>query len=151
MNLKIDKRTSKAIYVDSAKLHKANNNTIINMINTDNDNPYLLVASLICFNKNMYKDAPTVLYLILRNRGKIDLGKLYKDFNKLTTKSRSTCYRCLKQLKDNNILDYTEHQGTIAGDIKLNSDYLPLLTTGIAQFLVIEINTNKTSPKINLL
>lgn len=146
MGLEIDNRISEAMYVDKANNHVANSDEIIKLTYND-DLP--IIAKYINIISSAYflsKEENLILYHITIHQGLILNSDNLLILADLTYRTVATVTRIIKQLEKRGFI-YTNDNKEIylRAKFKVNLEKISK-----AKFFVIEVNPDKTSPKINL-
>lgn len=146
MGLEIDNRISEAMYVDKANNHVANSNEIVKLTYND-DLPiiakYINIISAAYF---LSKEESLILYHITIHQGLALNSDNLLILADLTYRTVATVTRIVKQLEKRGFI-YTNDNKEIylRAKFKVNLEKISK-----AKFFVIEVNPDKTSPKINL-
>lgn len=146
MGLEIDNGISEAMYVDKVNNHVANSDEIIKLTYND-DLPiiakYINIISAAYF---LSKVESLILYHISIHQGLVLNSENLIILADLTYRTVATITRIIKQLEKRGFI-YTNDNKEIylRARFKINLEKISK-----AKFIVIELNPNKTSPKINL-
>lgn len=146
MGLEIDNRISEAMYVDKANNHVANSDEIVKLTYSD-DLPiiakYINIISAAYF---LSKEESLILYHITIHQGLVLNSDNLLILADLTYRTVATVTRIVKQLEKRGFI-YTNDNKEIylRAKFKVNLEKISK-----AKFFVIEVNPDKTSPKINL-
>lgn len=146
MGLEIDNRISEAMYVDKANNHVANSDEIIKLTYND-DLPiiakYINIISAAYF---LSKEESLILYHITIHQGLVLNSDNLLSLADLTYRTVATVTRIIKQLEKRGFVYITNNKEIyLRAKFKINLEKISK-----AKFFVIEVNPNKTSPKINL-
>lgn len=146
MGLELDNRISEAMYVDKANNHVANSNEIIKLT-YNNDLP--IIAKYVNIISTAYflsKEESLILYHITIHQGLILHSNNLLILADLTYRTVATVTRIIKQLEKRGFIYITDNK-----EIYLRTKFkINLEKISKAKFFVIEVNPDKTSPKINL-
>lgn len=146
MGLEIDNRISEAMYVDKANNHVANSDEIVKLIYND-DLPiiakYINIISAAYF---LSKAESLILYHITIHQGFVINSDNLLILADLTYRTVATVTRIIKQLEERGFIYITDNKEIyLRAKFKVNLEKIFK-----AKFFVIEVNPDKTSPKINL-
>lgn len=146
MGLEIDNRISEAMYVDKANNHVANSNEIVKLTYND-DLPviakYINIISAAYF---LSKEESLILYHITIHQGLILNSNNLLILADLTYRTVATVTRIVKQLEKRGFIYINDNKEIyLRAKFKVNLEKISK-----ANFFVIEVNPDKTSPKINL-
>ena len=146
MGLEIDNRISEAMYVDKANNHVANSNEIVKLTYND-DLPviakYINIISAAYF---LSKEESLILYHITIHQGLILNSNNLLILADLTYRTIATVTRIVKQLEKRGFIYINDNKEIyLRAKFKVNLEKISK-----ANFFVIEVNPDKTSPKINL-
>ena len=146
MGLEIDNRISEAIYVDKANNHVANKDEIINLKysnNLPNIAKYINIISAAYF---LSKVESLILYNIAIRQEFILTSNNLEILASLTYRTVITVIRIIKQLEKRGFVYITDDKKVcLSAKFRVNLENISK-----AKFIVIEVNPDKTSPKINL-
>lgn len=146
MGLEIDNRISEAMYVDKANNHVANKDEIINLIYNDNlsvINKYINIISATYF---LSKVESLILYHITIHQGLVLNVENLLILADLTYRTVVTVTRIIKQLEKQGFIYINNNKEIyLRAKFKVNLEKISK-----AKFIVIEVNPDKTSSKINL-
>lgn len=146
MGLEVDNRISEAMYVDRANNHVANKDEIINLTYND-DLPiiakYINIISVAYF---LSKVESLILYHITIHQGLVLNSDNLEILANLTYRTIATVVRIIKQLEKRGFIYITDNKEVyLRTKFKINLEKISK-----AKFIVIELNPDKTSSKINL-
>lgn len=146
MGLEIDNRISEAMYVDKANNHVANSDEIVKLTYSD-DLPiiakYINIISAAYF---LSKEESLILYHITIHQGLILSSDNLLILADLTYRTVATVTRIIKQLEKRGFIYINDNKEVyLRAKFKVNLEKIFK-----AKFFVIEVNPDKTSPKINL-
>lgn len=146
MGLEIDNRISEAMYVDKANNHVANSNEIVKLTYND-DLPiiakYINIISAAYF---LSKEESLILYHITIHQGLALNSDNLLILADLTYRTVATVTRIVKQLEKRGFVYINDNKEIyLRAKFKVNLEKISK-----AKFFVIEVNPDKTSPKINL-
>lgn len=146
MGLEIDNRISEAMYVDKANNHVANSDEIVKLTYND-DLPiiakYINIISAAYF---LSKEESLILYHITIHQGLVLNSDNLLILADLTYRTVATVTRIIKQLEKRGFIYITNNKEIyLRAKFKVNLEKISK-----AKFFVIEVNPDKTSPKINL-
>lgn len=145
MNITIDKRQSKAIYVDKYNNHIANINDIIRLIFDNYSSVIDKYIAIITGVYNLNKTESEILKYIISNKNNTTSGEIYYNVSKAINKSNSTVIRAIDSLRTKRLI-YNDNN-----IIKLSTSILvDIDTISKAKFIVIEINPKVTSNNITI-
>ena len=146
MGLEIDNRISEAIYVDKANNHVANKDEIINLKysnNLPNIAKYINIISAAYF---LSKVESLILYNIAIRQEFILTSNNLEILASLTYRTVTTVIRIIKQLEKREFVYITDDKKVcLSAKFRVNLENISK-----TKFIVIEVNPDKTSPKINL-
>lgn len=146
MGLEIDNRISEAMYVDKTNNHVANSDEIIKL--TYNDNlpiiaKYINIISAAYF---LSKVESLILYHITIHQGLILNSENLIILADLTYRTVATVTRVIKRLEEREFIYITDNKEIyLRAKFKVNLEKISK-----AKFIIIEVNPNETSSKINL-
>lgn len=146
MGLEIDNRISEAMYVDKANNHVANSDEIVKLT-YDDDLPiiakYINIISAAYF---LSKAESLILYHITIHQGLVLNSDNLLILADLTYRTVATVTRIIKQLEKRGFIYINDNKEVyLRARFKVNLEKISK-----AKFFVIEVNPDKTSPKINL-
>ena len=146
MGLEIDNRISEAMYVDKANNHVANSDEIVKLTYND-DLPiiakYINIISAAYF---LSKEESLILYHITIHQGLVLNSDNLLILADLTYRTVATVTRIIKQLEKRGFIYINDNKEVyLRARFKVNLEKISK-----AKFFVIEVNPDKTSPKINL-
>ena len=146
MGLEVDNRISEAMYVNRANNHVANKDEIINLTYND-DLPviakYINIISAAYF---LSKVESLILYHIAIHQGFFLNPNNLLILADLTCRTIATVTRIIKQFEERGFIYITDNKEVyLRAKFKFNLEKISK-----AKFIVIELNPDKTSPKINL-
>lgn len=146
MGLEIDNRISEAMYVDKANNHVANSDEIIKLTYND-DLP--VIAKYIDIISTAYflsKAESLILYHITIHQGLVLNSENLLILADLTYRTVATVTRIIKQLEEQGFIYINDNKEVyLRAKFKVNLERISK-----AKFFIIEVNPDKTSPKINL-
>ena len=146
MDIIKDNRISKAIYVDSANNHYADKTGIIKFIISGYASAVDKYIAILAGSYHLNETEAAVLKHIVNNNSTELSGQVCVAVAKVINKSAATVARAIATLRDKRLI-----YGDGAKAIKLSSSIntsVQALTN--AQFFIIEVNPEVTSPKIEL-
>lgn len=146
MGLEIDNRISEAMYVDRANNHVANGDEIVKLTYND-DLPiiakYINIISAAYF---LSKAESLILYHITIHQGLILNSENLIILADLTYRTIATVTRIIKHLEEREFIYITNNKEIyLRAKFKVNLEKISK-----AKFIIIEVNPNETSSKINL-
>lgn len=146
MGLEIDNRISEAMYVDKANNHVANSDEIIKLTYNDDLSVIAKYINIISSAYFLSKEESLILYHITIHQGLVLNSDNLLILADLTYRTVATVTRIIKQLEKRGFI-YTNDNKEIylRAKFKVNLEKISK-----AKFFVIEVNPDKTSPKINL-
>ena len=146
MGIEVDNRISEAMYVDKVNNHVANSDEIIKLT-YNNDLPiiakYINIISAAYF---LSKVESLILYHITVHQGFILNSDNLEILANLTHRTVVTATRIIKQLEKRGFIYITDNK-----EVCLRTKFrINLEKISKTKFIVIEVNPDKTSSKINL-
>lgn len=146
MGLEIDNRISEAMYVDKANNHVANSDEIVKLTYSDDLSIIAKYINIISSAYFLSKEESLILYHITIHQGLVLNSDNLLILADLTYRTVATVTRIIKQLEKRGFI-YTNDNKEIylRARFKVNLEKISK-----AKFFVIEVNPDKTSPKINL-
>lgn len=151
MNLVIDNRPIQSVYIDRANNHYAEHEIITKLINTDDCSMINIICKLIfgdkCFKIELYNFLINLYTTCIVNR-KNELNKkvILEYISKKDNISIRTLERYITKLTSLGILSVKDNY------ISFTKYYNPLnIKYPNTDYIVIEVNPNKTSTKIELI
>ena len=146
MGLEIDNRISEAMYVDKANNHVANSDEIVKLTYND-DLPiiakYINIISAAYF---LSKEESLILYHITIHQGLVLNSENLIILADLTYRTVATVTRIIKQLEKRGFIYINDNKEVyLRAKFKVNLEKISK-----AKFIIIEVNPNETSSKINL-
>lgn len=146
MGIEVDNRISEAMYVDKANNHVANKDEIINL-KYDEDLPviakYINIISAAYF---LSKVESLILYHITIHQRLVLNSDNLLILADLTYRTIVTVTRIIKQLEKRGFIYITDNKEVcLRAKFRINIEKISK-----AKFIVIEVNPDKTSSKINL-
>lgn len=146
MDIIKDNRISKAIYVDSANNHYADKTGIIKFIISGYASAVDKYIAILAGGYHLNEAEAAVLKYIVNNNGTELSGQVCVAVAKVINKSTATVARAIATLRDKRLI-----YGDGAKAIKLSSSInTSVQALANAQFFIIEVNPEVTSPKIEL-
>lgn len=146
MDIVKDNRISKAIYVDSANNHYADKTGIIKFIISGYASAVDKYIAILAGGYHLNEAEAAVLKHIVNNNGTELSGQVCVAVAKVINKSAATVARAIATLRDKRLI-----YGDGAKAIKLSSSInTSVQALANAQFFIIEVNPEVTSPKIEL-
>ena len=146
MDIIKDNRISKAIYVDSANNHYADKAGIIKFIISGYASAVDKYIAILAGGYHLNEAEAAVLKHIVNNNGTKLSGQVCVAVAKVINKSAATVARAIATLRDKRLI-----YGDGAKAIKLSSSInTSVQALANAQFFIIEVNPEVTSPKIEL-
>lgn len=146
MDIIKDNRISKAIYVDSANNHYADKTGIIKFIISGYASAVDKYIAILAGGYHLNEAEAAVLKHIVNNNGTEFSGQVCVAVAKVINKSAATVARAIATLRDKRLI-----YGDGAKAIKLSSSInTSVQALANAQFFIIEVNPEVTSPKIEL-
>lgn len=146
MGLEIDNRISEAMYVDKANNHVANSDEIVKLTYND-DLP--IIAKYINIISTAYflsKEESLILYHITIHQGLVLNSENLIILADLTYRTVATVTRIIKQLEKRGFIYINDNKEVyLRVKFKVNLEKISK-----AKFIIIEVNPNETSSKINL-
>lgn len=146
MDIIKDNRISKAIYVDSANNHCADKAGIVKFIISGYASAVDKYVAILAGGYHLNEAEAAVLKHIVNNNGTELSGQVCVAVAKVINKSTATVARAIATLRDKRLI-----YGDGAKAVKLSSSInTSVQALANAQFFVIEVNPEVTSPKIEL-
>lgn len=146
MDIIKDNRISKAIYVDSANNHYADKTGIIKFIISGYASAVDKYIAILAGGYNLNETEAAVLKHIINNNGTELSGQVCVAVAKVINKSAATVARAIATLRDKRLI-YGDGAKAIKLSASINTSVQALAN---AQFFIIEVNPEVTSPKIEL-
>lgn len=150
MELNIDNRKTKAMYVDKELSQVAIDDSLVKFITKDCHDPLKLAISLFAGVFNLNESETDTMYYInylSDNNGQVSLIKVSDVFRSNTLKSKSTFDRAIESLKDKGIIYFTN----LGKDICIKKEYkVNVNSIDKASFIVIEVKPQVTSQAVTL-
>lgn len=146
MDIIKDNRINKAIYVDSANNHYADKTGIVKFIISGYASAVDKYIAILAGGYHLNETEAAVLKYIVNNNGTELSGQVCVAVAKVINKSPATVARAIATLRDKRLI-----YGDGAKAIKLSSSInTSVQALANAQFFIIEVNPEVTSPKIEL-
>lgn len=146
MGLEIDNRISEAMYVDRANNHVANSDEIIKLTYNDDLSIIAKYINIVSATYFLSKAESLILYHITIHQGLILNSENLIILADLTYRTVATVTRIIKHLEEREFIYITDNKEIyLRAKFKINLEKISK-----AKFIIIEVNPNETSSKINL-
>lgn len=146
MGLEIDNRISEAMYVDKANNHVANSDEIVKLTYNDDLSIIAKYINIISAAYFLSKAENLILYHITIHQGLVLNSDNLLILADLTYRTVTTVIRIIKHLEERGFIYINDNKEIyLRAKFKVNLEKISK-----AKFFVIEVNPDKTSPKINL-
>lgn len=146
MGLEIDNRISEAMYVDKANNHVANSDEIIKLTYNDDLSIIAKYINIVSATYFLSKAESLILYHITIHQGLVLNSENLIILADLTYRTVATVTRIIKHLEEREFIYITDNKEIyLRAKFKINLEKISK-----AKFIIIEVNPNETSSKINL-